>query len=155
MAIATGDSVTIAYTGRLDDGTVFDTTDESTAEEAGLLDQQPDREFEPLTVTVGEGNLIEGLESALLGLEEGDSETITVPPEEAYGEATGDSVREFDAEDFEGMVGQEPVEGMEVRAQGGAVGTVVEIDGDVVRVDFEHPLAGETLTFDVDVLNVE
>jgi FKBP-type peptidyl-prolyl cis-trans isomerase 2 len=155
MAITTGDSVTIAYTGRLDDGTVFDTTDESVAEEEGLLEEQPEREFEPLTVEVGEGNLIEGLEEGLLGLEAGASETVTVPPEEAYGEATGDQTQEFDAEEFEGMVGQEPVEGMQVRAQGGAVGTVVGIDADTVHVDFEHPLAGETLTFDIDVLDVE
>jgi FKBP-type peptidyl-prolyl cis-trans isomerase 2 len=155
MAISTGDSVTIAYTGRLDDGAVFDTTDESVAEEAGLLDEQPDREFEPLTVEVGAGNLIEGMEQGLLGMEAGDSETITVPPEEAYGEADGDSVREFDPEGFEGMVGQEPAEGLQVRAQGGAVGTVVEVTDEAVRVDFEHPLAGETLTFEIDVLSVE
>jgi FKBP-type peptidyl-prolyl cis-trans isomerase 2 len=155
MAITAGDAVTIAYTGRLDDGTVFDTTDESVAEAEGLLEEQPDREFEPLTVEVGEGNLIEGLEDGLIGLEAGASETVTVPPEDAYGEATGDQTTEFDAEEFAGMVGQEPAEGMQVRAQGGAVGTVVGIEGDTVHVDFEHPLAGETLTFDIDVLDVE
>ncbi|MFD1633592.1 FKBP-type peptidyl-prolyl cis-trans isomerase [Haloplanus ruber] len=155
MTISTGDSVTIAYTGRLDDGTVFDTTDESVAAETGLLEEQPEREFEPLTVEVGEGNLIEGMEQGLLGLEAGDSETITVPPEEAYGEADGDSVREFEPAQFEEMVGQDPAEGLQVRAQGGAVGTVVEVSADVVRVDFEHPLAGETLTFDIDVIDVE
>ena len=155
MTISTGDSVTIAYTGRLDDGTVFDTTDESVAEEAGLLDEQPDREFEPLTVEVGAGNLIEGMEQGLLGLEAGESDTITVPPEEAYGEADGDSVREFEPAQFEEMVGQEPAEGLQVRAQGGAVGTVVDVSADTVSVDFEHPLAGETLTFEIDVLDVE
>lgn len=155
MAITAGDSVTITYTGRLDDGTVFDTTEESVAEAEGLIEQQPERDFEPLTVEVGEGNLIEGLEEGLLGLESGASETVTVPPEDAYGEATDDQTQEFDAEEFEGMVGQEPTEGMQVRAQGGAVGTVVGIDDDTIHVDFEHPLAGETLTFDIDVLNVE
>ncbi|WP_251342311.1 FKBP-type peptidyl-prolyl cis-trans isomerase [Haloplanus halophilus] len=155
MAISTGDSVTIAYTGRLDDGTVFDTTDESVAEEAGLREEQPERDFGPLTVEVGAGNLIEGMEEGLLGLEEGDSETITVPPQEAYGEAEGDSVREFDPEEFEKMVGQNPEEGLQVRAQGGAVGTVVDVSEDTVHVDFEHPLAGETLTFEIDVLAVE
>jgi FKBP-type peptidyl-prolyl cis-trans isomerase 2 len=155
MPISTGDSVTIAYTGRREDGTVFDTTDETVAAEAGLREEQPDREFEPITVEVGAGNLIEGMESGLLDLEAGDSETITVPPEEAYGEAEADSVRTFDAQKFERMVGQEPEAGMQVRAQGGAVGTVVDVAEDAVDVDFEHPLAGETLTFDVDVLSVE
>jgi FKBP-type peptidyl-prolyl cis-trans isomerase 2 len=155
MTISAGDSVTIAYTGRLDDGTVFDTTEEEVAEESGLREEQPDREFEPLTVEVGAGNLIEGMENGLIGLEAGDSETITVPPEEAYGEADDEQVQEFDPEQFESMVGQEAVEGLQVRAQGGASGTVVDVDEDVVRVDFEHPLAGETLTFEVDVLAVE
>ena len=155
MTISTGDSVTIAYTGRLDDGTVFDTTEEAVAEEAGLRDEQPDREFEPLTVEVGAGNLIEGMEQGLLGLESGDSKTITIPPEEAYGEATGDNVQEFDPEEFAAMIGQEPAEGMQVRAQGGGTGTVVDVTDEAVSVDFEHPLAGETLTFEIDVLAVE
>jgi FKBP-type peptidyl-prolyl cis-trans isomerase 2 len=155
MAITTGDTVTIEYTGRLDDGSVFDTTDESVAEEAGLRDEQPDREFEPLTVDVGAGNLIEGMEEGLLGLEAGDSDTITIPPEEAYGEASDDQTREFGREQFEEMVGQEATEGMQVRAQGGANGTVASIDGDTVEVSFQHPLAGETLTFEINVLSVE
>jgi len=155
MAITAGDTVTIKYTGRLDDGTVFDTTDEAVAEEAGLTEEQPDREFEPLSVEVGAGNLIEGMEEGLLGLEAGDSETLTIPPEEAYGEASEGQSREFDREQFEGMVGQEPVEGMEVRTQGGASGSVSDITGDTVTVDFTHPLAGETLTFEIDVLSVE
>lgn len=155
MAITAGDTVTIEYTGRLDDGTVFDTTDESVAEEAGLLEEQPDREFEPLTVEVGAGNLISGMEEGLVGLEAGDSETLTLPPEEAYGEGSDDQTREFEREQFESMVGQEPVEGMSVRAQGGASGSVVDVDEEAVVVDFTHPLAGETLTFEIDVLSVE
>jgi FKBP-type peptidyl-prolyl cis-trans isomerase 2 len=154
MAITEGDTVTIAYTGRLDDGTVFDTTDGDVAAEHGLAEQQPNREFEPLTVEVGQGNLIQGMEDGLIGLEVGDSTTLTIPPEEAYGEGGDDRVREYDPEDFAQMIGQEPAEGMEVQAQGGATGTVVDV-GDAVRVDFEHPLAGETLTFDIDVLDVE
>lgn len=155
MTISPGDSVTIAFTGRLDDGTVFDTTEESVAEDAGLRAEQPDREFEPLTVEVGAGNLIEGMDKALRGLDAGDSETVTVPPEEAYGDATGENVQTFDPEEFASMVGQEPTEGMQVRAQGGGTGTVVEVTDDTVNVDFEHPLAGETLTFEIDVLAVE
>jgi len=155
MAITAGDTVTIEYTGRLDDGSVFDTTDESVAEEAGLLDEQPNREFEPLTIEVGAGNLIEGMEEGLLGLEAGDSETITIPPEEAYGEASDDQTREFERDRFEEMVGQEAAEGMQVQAQGGSSGTVTAVSDDAVEVSFQHPLAGETLTFEIDVLSVE
>jgi len=155
MAITAGDTVTIEYTGRLDDGSVFDTTDESVAEEAGLAEEQPNREFEPLTVEVGAGNLISGMEEGLVGLEAGDSETLTIPPEEAYGEASEGQSREFDREQFESMVGQEPAEGMQVQTQGGASGSVADVDDETVVVDFTHPLAGETLTFEIDVLSVE
>jgi FKBP-type peptidyl-prolyl cis-trans isomerase 2 len=155
MAITTGDTVTIEYTGRLDDDTVFDTTDEDVAEEAGLLEQQPNREFEPLTVEVGEGNLIEGFENGLIGLEAGDSETLTIPPEEAYGTESAGQTREFTREQFESMVGQEAAEGMQVQAQGGASGTVSAVEDDTVVVSFQHPLAGETLTFEIEVLSVE
>jgi len=54
MSITTGDAVTLEYTGRLDDGTVFDTSRRSVAEETGLAEAQPDREYAPLTVEVGE-----------------------------------------------------------------------------------------------------
>jgi len=155
MAITAGDTVTITYTGRLDDGTVFDTTEQSVAEETGLLEEQPERDFEPLTVEVGEGNLIEGMEEGLIGLEEGDSETLTIPPADAYGEASDDQTRDFGRDDFESMVGQEAAEGMQVQAQGGATGTVTDVDDDTVEVSFQHPLAGEALTFDIDVLAVE
>jgi FKBP-type peptidyl-prolyl cis-trans isomerase 2 len=155
MAITEGDAVTIAYTGRLEDGTVFDTTEESVAEETGLREEQPDREFEPLTVEVGAGNLIAGMEAGLLGLEAGDAETLTIPPEEAYGEASDGQIREFERDRFEGMVGQEAAEGMQVQAQDGANGTVTAVSGDTVEVSFQHPLAGETLTFEIDVLAVE
>ncbi|WP_435067777.1 FKBP-type peptidyl-prolyl cis-trans isomerase [Haloplanus sp. C73] len=155
MAITEGDTVTITYTGRLDDGTVFDTTEEDVAEESGMLDEQPEREFEPMSIDVGAGNLIEGFESALIGMEADEEKTVTIPPEEAYGEADGERVREFPRSDFEEMVGQEPAEGMQVRAQGGASGSVVGVSEDTVEVDFEHPLAGETLTFDIEVLSVE
>ena len=70
MAIENGDQVTIEYVGQLNDGTVFDTSRESVAEESGLNEVQPEREFAPLTVQIGDGEIIEGLEDNLIGLEE-------------------------------------------------------------------------------------
>jgi FKBP-type peptidyl-prolyl cis-trans isomerase 2 len=155
MAITTGDTVTLEYVGRLDDGTVFDTSREDVATEEGLAQQQPDREYEPLTVEVGAGQLIEGLEEELVGMEVGDTETVTIPPEKAYGERTDERVAEYEAAEFDEMLqGADVVEGMHVQTQQGAPGEVVHVDDDVVRVDFNHELSGETLEFEVEILEV-
>lgn len=155
MAIEAGDSVDIEFTGRTTDGTVFDTSRESVAEEAGLTEARPDREFGPLTVEVGAGEVIEGLEESLIGLEDGDSPTVTVPPEKAYGEWREEHVHEYDAAEFDEMVGdQTPEEGDFVQTQDGDLAEIVHVDDEVVRVDFNHGLAGETLEFDIDVIDV-
>lgn len=156
MTITTGDTVAIEFTGRLDDGTVFDTSRESVAERTGLADSQPEREYGPLTVEVGAERVIEGLEAALVGLEEGDTPTVRLPPEKAYGPRSEDQVREYDAESFSDMVGgQIPEEGAYLETQDGGIAEIVHVDDDVVRVDFNHQLAGETLEFDLEVLSID
>ncbi len=155
MTIATGDSVTLEYTGRLDDGTVFDTSRESVAEEAGLTEAQQDREYAPLTVEVGAEQVIEGMEQGLIGLEAGATETLSIPPEKAYGERSEERIREFETEELRGMLGgQTPEEGSYLEAQNGQHGEVVHVDPEVVRVDFNPRLAGETLTFEIEVIEV-
>jgi len=155
MTITTGDSVTLEYTGRLDDETVFDTSRESVAEEEGLAEAQPDREYAPLTVDVGAEQVIEGMEEGLIGLEAGESETLSIPPEKAYGERSEERVQEFETEELREMLGgQTPEEGSFLEAQNGQHGEVVHVDEDVVRVDFNPRLAGETLTFEIEVIDV-
>jgi FKBP-type peptidyl-prolyl cis-trans isomerase 2 len=155
MSITTGDSVTLEYTGKLDDGTVFDTSKRSVAEEAGLAEAQPDREYAPLTVEVGAGQVIEGMEEGLVGLAAGETDTLTIPPEQAYGAPSDEHVEEFDADELREMLGgQLPEEGAYLEAQDGSQGEIVHVDEEVVRADFNPPLAGETLTFDVEILEV-
>lgn len=155
MGIVSGDSVTVEYTGRLDDGTVFETTRKPVAEKTGLADDQPDREFGALTVEVGNGQIIEGLENGLIGLEEGDSSTITVPPEGGFGEWTEDNIREFDAEELQETVGDSTIrEGGYLKPQRGQRGQITHIDDETVRVDFNPDLAGETLEFEVEIVDI-
>jgi peptidylprolyl isomerase len=156
MPITQGDSVTIEYVGRLADGTVFDTSDEQLAEQSGLAEKNPERIFEPLTVDVGEDTIIPGLQEALRGMEAGDETTVTIPPEQAYGEHTEERIGEYDRQAFEEMIGDRELrEGFEVETDDGLPGRVVEFDADTVRVDFNHELAGETLTFEIRILDVE
>ncbi|MEF8861873.1 MAG: FKBP-type peptidyl-prolyl cis-trans isomerase [Haloarculaceae archaeon] len=155
MSIDTGDSVTLEYTGRLDDETVFDTSRKSVAEETGLAEVQPDREYAPLTVNIGDAQVIEGMEEGLIGLEAGETETLIVPPENAYGEPSDDNIQEFETENLREMLGgQTPEEGSYLEAQNGGQGEVVHVDDEVVRVDFNPRLAGETLTFEVEIIDV-
>ncbi|MFB6217789.1 MAG: peptidylprolyl isomerase [Halobacteriaceae archaeon] len=156
MPIADGDTVTFEYVGRLPDGTVFDTSRESVAREAGLHEQHPDREYEPLTVEVGAGRIVEGLERELHGLEAGDTATITVAPEDGYGHREEERVVTFDREEFESILqGADPELGMHVQDQQGTMGEVVSVDEGEVDVDFNHELAGETIEFEVEILDIE
>lgn len=156
MAIERGDGVTIEYVGRFDDGTVFDTSRADVAREHGLQEAQgvEDSDYAALSFTVGAGEIIEGLDEKLVGMEAGDEETIDVAPENAYGEFDTDRVREYDPETFEAMVGKEPEVGMHVHAENGLHGDVTAISPDTVEVDFNHELAGKTLRFEIEILDV-
>ncbi|HIH86688.1 MAG TPA: FKBP-type peptidyl-prolyl cis-trans isomerase, partial [Methanosarcinales archaeon] len=81
--VETGDTVQVDYTGKLPDGTVFDTSDPEVAVSAGVY--QEGRPYQPLVVGVGAHNVIKGFEDGLLGMKEGESRTLTIPPEEGYG----------------------------------------------------------------------
>lgn len=109
---------------------------------------------EPLEYLHGAENIVPGLESALLGKRIGERLTVTIPPEQAYGAYDEEEVDEFDLEDLPGGEGLE--EGMMVEIEDDEgyvyVGTVMEITEDSVLVDFNPPLAGKTLNFDVEVL---
>ncbi|TQQ83336.1 peptidylprolyl isomerase [Halonotius terrestris] len=155
MTIESGDEVVIEYTGRADDGTVFDTSREDVAAESGLAEAQPEREFTPLTVSVGAGEVIDGIEEALPGLSEGDTESIEVPPEKGYGEWSEEHVREYETEELTATLGgQRPEVGQYVETEQGAAAEITHVDDDVSKVDFNPPLAGETLHFEIEVVAV-
>lgn len=156
MPISTGDDVTFEYIGRLhDDQTVFDTSRRAVAEENGLADAQPDRDFDALSVEVGAGKVIEGMDEGLVGLETGETETLTISPEKGYGEWDEDRVQELDTDELREMLGGEtPDEGDQLQAESGQRGEVTSVTDEVVRVDFNPALAGETLEFEVEILEV-
>lgn len=109
---------------------------------------------EPLVYLQGAGNIIPGLEAALAGKNIGDKLNVTIPPEQAYGAIDKNMVQVVSRKMFEGM----DIEvGMQFHADvsyGTGIITITEIDGDDVTIDGNHPLAGESLTFDVEVIDV-
>jgi FKBP-type peptidyl-prolyl cis-trans isomerase 2 len=156
MTISPGDTVTLEYVGRLSDGEVFDTSDRVLAQQEGLLEESSGRVYKPLTVDIGDDSVIPGLQEALVGMEEDEQTTVTIPPEQAYGEYTEERLGEYDREAFEEMLGdRELTEGVEVEADSGLEGRVTDIGEETVTVDFNHELAGETLTFTIEIIDVE
>ena len=125
-----------------------------TDDEGNVLDSSKDRD--PLNYLHGAGNILPGLESALVGKVEGDSEQVRLEPEDGYGTVRDDLIQTIDRSAFQGV---ESVEvGMTFQAQGpnGAVQHIVvkDVEGDQVTIDANHPLAGVALNFEVEVVGI-
>jgi FKBP-type peptidyl-prolyl cis-trans isomerase SlyD len=122
--------------------------------EGDLIDSSSET-GEPLTYLHGSGNIVPGLEQALTGRRVGDSFQITVPPEAGYGERYDELVQVVSRDQFVGIDDMEVGMQFQTEADGEVhVVTVTALEGDEVVVDANHPLAGETLVFDVTVLEV-
>ncbi len=118
-----------------------------------VLDSSRGRE--PLAYLHGAGNIVPGLEKAMAGRQTGDAFQVEVVPEEGYGPHHDELVQTVSRQAFQGVPEVEP--GMQFQAngpQGPSLVTVVAVDGDQVRVDGNHPLAGQTLHFDIEVTGV-
>jgi len=137
--IKNGDRVSVNYTGKLEDGSIFDTS------------LQEGRT--PLDVTLGQGMLIPGFENGLIGMSIGESKVVEIEPENAYGPYNQDMVQQV-------PVSQVP-EGVQVgdmltgQSQYGPMQVVVkEVTSETVTLDMNHPLAGKKLIFDLEVVSV-
>ena len=135
-----GDTVKIHFTGKLQDETVIETS----------------KDRDPLEFKIGEGNVIPGLEQGVIGMAAGDKKTIAVSPEEGFGQQQEDLVVDLKKsefpEDVEFAVGAylniETSDSKEFKAK------VVEIKEDTVALDANHPLAGITINYDVELLEI-
>jgi peptidylprolyl isomerase len=140
LQVTKGDLVQVHYTGKLSDGEEFDSS----------------RGEEQLKVEIGAGQLVQGFEDGLMGMSIGESKTVIIPPDQAYGLRHEEMVRAVTLDQLPD--GLEVQEGMVLESsdqQGHRVELrVTEIDGDKVVLDMNHPLAGETLTFDIEVVEI-
>lgn len=111
---------------------------------------------EPLQFTMGEHMLTEGMELSLLNLKTGDKQTITLTPEQTYGHRNPEHIHELSRSDFPEDI--QPVKGQVIAfdtPSGDDInGIVLEVSSDTVSVDFNHPLAGNTLVFEVEIIEV-
>ncbi|MFC1869855.1 peptidylprolyl isomerase [Chloroflexota bacterium] len=136
-----GNIVKVHYTGKLDDGTIFDTS----------------LEREPLEFTIGAGQMIPGFEGAVRGMQVGQVKTVTIPAEEAYGPHNEDMVlvveRDKIPENLNPVVGQQ----LQMQHENGntAVIVVTDVSDTTITLDANHPLAGKALTFEIELVEMK
>ena len=136
----TGNTVKVHYTGRLDDGTVFDSS----------------KDRDPLVFTIGQKQMIPGFENSVMDMGEGENKTVSIPAVEAYGEYRDDMVFDFPRDkvpaDMELLVGGS----ISLKADNDQIVPVIikEVSDETIRLDANHLLAGKDLTFDLEVVEI-
>ena len=135
-----GDRVKVHYTGKLDDGKVFDSSNGR----------------EPLQFTIGEGQVIVGFEEAVLGMSPGESKLAKIPVEKAYGPYRAEMVRVFEKSQFPPDMNPEVGQRLQLNQPDGRllVVTVKEVLESKVALDANHPLAGKDLAFEIELVEI-
>lgn len=141
LTIGPGCKVSIYFTLSLQDGTVADATEEG----------------EPLSFVMGDGTLIEGLELMLYGMKTGDKQCLSIEPRDAFGFPDEESVHQMPRSEFSADMPLEPgtIIAFETPVGQEVPGTIKEVTDEFVMVDFNHPLAGFDVSFDVEIVSVE
>ena len=136
----TGDTVKAHFEGPLEDGSIFGST----------MDE------EPFEFTIGEKNMLPGFENAVIGMQKGDTKTITLPPEDAYGPHKKERVQVMDRSGFPKEINLEIGKRLRVRTQDGkyAMVTIKDFTEDNIVIDENDPLAGKTLTFKIELVDI-
>ncbi len=135
-----GDTVKIHYTGRLQDGSVFDSS-------SGR---------EPLQFTIGNGEVVPGFEEAVTGMQAGEKKTAEIPCDKAYGEQNASMVMVVDRKQVPAELDPEVGQRMEMGSPSGELltVTVIEVNDENITLDANPPLAGEDLTFDIELVEI-
>jgi peptidylprolyl isomerase len=135
-----GDTVKVHYTGKLDDGTVFDSS----------------ANRDPLEFTIGSGSIIPGFERAVVGMSKGESKTEVIPTTEAYGPYQEEMVVTIDRQQMPPEISPEVGQQLHIQQPDGNVLPVIvtDVSDGTVTLDANHPLAGENLTFDIRLVEI-
>jgi len=140
MPVKKGDKIKVEYEGKLEDGTVFDSSE---------------KHGQPLEFEVGGGQMIKGFDEAVVGMEKDEEKEITLQPEDAYGQPNPELVKEVPRDQLpEGdpkpgmMLGITLPNGMQLPAK------IVDVSDDKVKIDLNHPLSGKVLTFKIKIVEI-
>jgi FKBP-type peptidyl-prolyl cis-trans isomerase SlyD len=144
MSIQKGDFIRLSYTGKTDDGRVFDTTDEDVAKANNIYNEKG--KYGGDVIIVGALHTVAGLDEDLIGKEVGHTGSVTMPPEKAFGIRNPELIESIPITKFK----ERPQLGMRVEVDG-RPGTVIKVIGRMTQVDFNRYLAGQTLTYDYEI----
>ena len=143
------DFISVSFTGTLETGEVFDTTSKKVAQENNIYNDKA--EYGPLIICLGQGQMLKGLEERLVGKEPGEF-TFNLSPDEAFGKKNAKLVVMIPASKFKDQK-IKPIPGLQINMDG-SLGTVKMVSGGRVIVDFNHPLAGKNLNYNIKVERV-
>ena len=139
--VETGQTVNVHYTGTFDDGTKFDSSHDR---------------GQTLSFQVGSGQVVPGFDSALLGMSVGDTKTVNLTPEDAYGQPVAEAVQEVPMTAFPEDI--KLTEGVTIMGQNEMgqqlMGRVVTLTDETATIDFNHPLAGKNLNFEIELVSI-
>lgn len=152
-----GSKVKVHYTGRLADGEVFDSSIDLPGESPGESPGDSSQIGEPLEFVIGSGQMIPAFEQGVIGMEPGESKTVNIPAEDAYGPHHPQAVIEVERSQFPSNMPLEVGSVVQGNAPDGkqVPFTVVEVTASIVTLDRNHPLAGKDLTFEIQLVQVE
>ena len=140
MPIKNGDTVQVHYTGRLADGTIFDSS----------------RERDPLEFVMGRQMLIAGFEAAVVGKEAGDTVTAVIPPDQAYGDVDEELIFTVASSQVPGNITPEVGMQLQLSSEDGTMDvTIADVTADEIVLDANHPLAGKELTFEIEIISIK
>ena len=140
QVVAKGSKVSMAYTGKLDDGTVFDTSENK----------------EPIGFVAGEGHVIKGIDDAVLGMRKGEEKQVRILPREGYGDRDEKLQQKVPRSVFPAEMKLESGMGFSFKTPDGQMihASITDATGDVVTLDLNHPLAGKNLVFDIKIVDI-
>ena len=138
---AHNNTVTVKYTGKLADGTIFDASPEDS----------------PLTFIIGRKEVIEGFDAAVIGMAQGETKTVIIQPEQAYGESKPNLIEEIKRADLPENLELREGKQLEVTQNDGRILRLMvnKVSEETVTLDANHPLAGKALTFVIEMLDVD
>lgn len=157
-AVKSGDNVTVEYTGWFDNGTIFDTSNATIAQQAGIYD--PESTYEPISFIVGNDEVIGGFDNATIGMKVGESKNITITPDQAYGEYDPTLIQPIPLSVLEEAnitphVNDTLYYNFDPVRVDHIVYNSTDVNNSSVYIDFNHPLAGKNLHFRLTVLQIQ